>query len=235
MELKAYEQQLNRVSDHIYRVCMETESLRRQYEEVISERKFIEQAATKAEEELQQVRRIIDRYTAVEDAVVASDGYTYERKVIEDYIKNCIDTGVPPKSQQTDQEISSCLYPNRSLKTLLDRLVELLANEPNTTKPTAESHKATGKDPNVEYNAQGQRVHPCIRVYGFCNYGSNCAYAFYPYEACLSNLKGKCRFRNQCHERHVDFRGALNANGEPVQSDGTNASKEKTEESGSQK
>lgn len=51
------------------------------------------------------------------------------------------------------------------------------------------------------------KYHPCIRVYGICNYGKKCTYAFYPYDACLSNLKGKCRFGNLCHELHVEFVG----------------------------
>lgn len=61
-----------------------------------------------------------------------------------------------------------------------------------------------------------EKFHPCLRVYGTCNYGRNCAYAKYPYDACLSNLKGRCRFGNQCHERHVDFLGPLDDEGMPV-------------------
>lgn len=52
---------------------------------------------------------------------------------------------------------------------------------------------------------QPEKLHPCLRVYGTCNYGKSCAYANYPYDACLSNLKGRCRFGLQCHERHVDL------------------------------
>lgn len=66
-----------------------------------------------------------------------------------------------------------------------------------------------------------EKFHPCLRVYGTCNYGRNCAYAKYPYDACLSNLKGRCRFGNQCHERHVEYIGPLDDNGAPVTSSHT--------------
>lgn len=64
------------------------------------------------------------------------------------------------------------------------------------------------------------RFHPCIRVYGTCNYGKSCAYARYPFDACLSNLKGRCRFGSQCHERHVEYTGPLEDDGGAVEGAG---------------
>ncbi|KAL7696947.1 RNA binding protein [Lotmaria passim] len=49
-------------------------------------------------------------------------------------------------------------------------------------------------------------LHPCIRVYGFCNFEDDCTFANYPYEACLNHIKGKCRFGSTCKELHVDPR-----------------------------
>lgn len=49
-------------------------------------------------------------------------------------------------------------------------------------------------------------LHPCIRVYGFCNFEDDCTFANYPYEACLNHIKGKCRFGPTCKELHVDPR-----------------------------
>ena len=53
-------------------------------------------------------------------------------------------------------------------------------------------------------STQGGRLHPCIRVYGFCNYKDECAFARYPYDACLNNIKGKCRFGSSCKELHIN-------------------------------
>nr|CCC94500.1 putative RNA binding protein [Trypanosoma congolense IL3000] len=47
------------------------------------------------------------------------------------------------------------------------------------------------------------RKHPCLRVYGRCNFLDDCAFANYPYEACLNYIKGKCRFGQHCKELHV--------------------------------
>lgn len=54
-----------------------------------------------------------------------------------------------------------------------------------------------------------ERFHPCLRVYGDCNFKSSCSYAGYPYKACLSYLKGRCRFGERCHEPHMNYTGPL--------------------------
>uniref|UniRef100_A0A7S1VZG8 C3H1-type domain-containing protein n=1 Tax=Neobodo designis TaxID=312471 RepID=A0A7S1VZG8_NEODS len=60
-------------------------------------------------------------------------------------------------------------------------------------------------NPNsVEVRHLSGNTHPCMRVYGQCNFGDNCAYAKYPIECCLSNLKSRCRYGDQCKELHVE-------------------------------
>ncbi|KAG5503015.1 hypothetical protein JIQ42_06978 [Leishmania sp. Namibia] len=54
--------------------------------------------------------------------------------------------------------------------------------------------------------------HPCLRVYGFCNFEDDCTFANYPYEACLNHIKGKCRFGSTCKELHVDPRDPVYQN-----------------------
>jgi hypothetical protein len=242
--LQMYEQQLGQVMEDLQLMVQDVNALRAQYEEALSEKRSIEALATHAEKRVQEVKEIVDRYVGVKDAVVASDGFTYERETISSYIDGCKEAGGTPTSYQTEKPLTSLLIPNRSLKTLVDRLVTLqkteLASSPAAADgvPVHPKPIATGRANNnnnaggesmprrmhggkdnsapVELNAKGERVHPCIRVYGYCNYNESCAYAKYPYDACLSNLKNKCRFKNQCHERHVEFRGPLDDFGNPI-------------------
>ncbi|GET87915.1 RNA binding protein, putative [Leishmania tarentolae] len=234
-----YEQQMVQVMEELRTLTMDVNVLRAHYEEALQEKLYIENLAAQAEKRVQDVKEVVDRYVGVKDAVVASDGFTYERETISSYIEGCKEAGGTPTSYQTDKPLTSLLIPNRSLKTLVDRLVTLQKVEPTPPAPaernpvqqhaksmgagragnfSANPHEGQrrnmhggGKDGSgpVELNAKGERVHPCIRVYGYCNYNESCAYAKYPYDACLSNLKNKCRFKNQCHERHVEFRGPL--------------------------
>ncbi|CAG9572716.1 putative RNA binding protein [Leishmania major strain Friedlin] len=234
-----YEQQMVQVMEELRTLTMDVNALRVHYEEALQEKLYIENLAAQAEKRVQDVKEIVDRYVGVKDAVVASDGFTYERETISSYIEGCKEAGGTPTSYQTEKPLTSLLIPNRSLKTLVDRLVTLQKAEPTPPAPAdrnpVQHHSKSitagragnisinqhegqrrnmhggGKDSSgpVELNAKGERVHPCIRVYGYCNYNESCAYAKYPYDACLSNLKNKCRFKNQCHERHVEFRGPL--------------------------
>ena len=69
--------------------------------------------------------------------------------------------------------------------------------------------------PPVDHSGQAvptERHHPCIRVFGKCNYnggtGSDgerhpCVYAKAPYDACLQYLKGHCPRGRNCSEQHV--------------------------------
>ncbi|KAG5503014.1 hypothetical protein JIQ42_06977 [Leishmania sp. Namibia] len=244
--LMMYEQQMMQVMEDLRTLAMDVNALRAHYEEALQEKLYIENLAAQAEKRVQDVKDIVDRYVGVKDAVVASDGFTYERETISSYIDGCKEAGGTPTSYQTEKPLTSLLIPNRSLKTLVDRLVTLQKAEPMPPTPAdrtpVQQHPkltttgrpgnvpgnqhdgqrrnmhVAGKDSSspVELNAKRERVHPCIRVYGYCNYNESCAYAKYPYDACLSNLKNKCRFKNQCHERHVEFRGPLDDYGNPL-------------------
>lgn len=51
-------------------------------------------------------------------------------------------------------------------------------------------------------------THPCERVFGTCKSGEHCHYKDAPRSACVSFLKGKCRFGNACRESHfIDHEG----------------------------
>ncbi|KAK7196474.1 hypothetical protein NESM_000584900 [Novymonas esmeraldas] len=67
-----------------------------------------------------------------------------------------------------------------------------------------------GKPSSGSANRNGNEgsggLHPCLRVYGLCNFEDDCTFANYPYEACLNHIKGKCRFGSTCKELHVDPR-----------------------------
>jgi len=49
---------------------------------------------------------------------------------------------------------------------------------------------------------QEPTTHPCERVFGVCKSGEQCHYKDAPRSACVSFLKGKCRFGNACRETH---------------------------------
>eukprot|EP00796_Vickermania_ingenoplastis_P004136 gene4136-2978_t len=102
-------------------------------------------------------------------------------------------------------------YPNNAMLRRYDASNQLYNSYSNGSSamlsgvpvgPHQSGARDTHRDTSVAGAGSAERFHPCIRVYGMCNYGKSCAYARYPYEACLSNLKGRCRFGNQCHERH---------------------------------
>jgi len=223
--------------DHLQRAAEHT---RVSYNKLVEERDALREQLASAEQRLADVQRIVGRYTVVNDPVVASDGFTYERRTIEQYLEDCASSGVPAVSQQTKEPLNATLVANMSLKKLVDLLKNIKPLElPPTsggvasiakvpTAPVAPSvvpggggmgpgpgaygmHPGMGGhvDPRTipGTGPNGERLHPCVRVYGFCNYKESCAYARYQYEACLSHLKGKCRFGQQCHELHINFKG----------------------------
>jgi len=49
---------------------------------------------------------------------------------------------------------------------------------------------------------QQPATHPCERIFGVCKSGEQCHYRNAPRGACVSFLKGKCRFGNACRESH---------------------------------
>lgn len=216
-----YQDVERKMSEHVQALLRSIESVNAHYQSVVAERDNYSNLLSVAEGRMAEVQRVVQRYTIVQEPVVASDGFTYERRIIKMYLDECMRSGVAPVSQQTQSELSSTLVPNQSLK----KLVELLrqtkpsGETPSTTAPAGPttSSAPTAPSPKTESTSKGQanpnetRLHPCVRVYGYCNYKDTCTYAQYPYDACLSHLKGKCRFGAQCHELHVDFRGPTGA------------------------
>jgi hypothetical protein len=238
------------------------QELRQAYTAVCQERDQMRAQVAAAEGRLAEVHRVVRRYAVVVDPVVASDGYTYERTVIQQYLDDCGREGQAAVSQQTKEELQNHLVPNQSLK----KLVELLKNiKPSAefqasggaggakedgagVKAAAAGSAATGgvsicgvctltlpadqleahckerghlenvwKQQNQQDSQRGgkrpegdglEKRHPCVRIYGFCNYNDSCMYAPYPFEACLNYLKGKCRFGASCKELHVELNGA---------------------------
>lgn len=246
--LDGYGGQAAKVIEWIDTLAESVESLRQHYNSVVEETGKIVSLIKVAEGHIAQVQRFVNRYGAVTDPVVASDGFTYERELITDYFKECEEQKNVPMSQQTKCELTTQLYPNRSFKRFLEQLMATtLTNiridtscgssggQGNYSGGANANSGASGRHAgNGESNHKGDagdagadesRLHPCVRVYGFCNYKDTCAYATYPYNACLSHLKGKCRFRDQCHEPHVEFRspfGPTSASSAEGRGDGAN-------------
>eukprot|EP00759_Apiculatamorpha_spiralis_P054609 PhF_6_TR6988/c2_g1_i1/m.10354 len=193
-------------------------------------------------QQLMQIQRVVSRYASVQEPVVASDGFTYEKRVLQQYLDDCKQAGQQAISQQTKEVLQETLYPNESLKKFVELLKELkIPNQTNVSvplpfpgeeeaKPAVEEkpEPTTYQQPQSNQSNQQQRSskredsgsnnkasnnngsgsqpsrHPCVRIYGLCNFGDDCVYAQYPYESCLNYLKGKCRFGSRCQEAHVD-------------------------------
>ncbi|KAH8620819.1 hypothetical protein ERJ75_000025400 [Trypanosoma vivax] len=64
-------------------------SLQQHYDVVVEERDYIKRSLDEAEQRIAEVQNLLQRYTAVSDPVVASDGYTYEREAITNYLNEC--------------------------------------------------------------------------------------------------------------------------------------------------
>lgn len=230
-ETQHYQSAEHALMEQVRHLMRAIEAVNAHYAAVTAERDQYNNLLKVADGRMMEVQRVVQRYTIVQEPVVASDGYTYERRVIKQYLDECMRSGVSPVSQQTQMELTSTLIPNQSLK----KLVELLRNtrpgadgaQPPATGAAASTPAAAASPQGASASAANKsegsapaavtkqpaannkegRLHPCVRVYGYCNYKDTCTYAQYPYDACLSHLKGKCRFGAQCHELHVDFRG----------------------------
>lgn len=238
--MTVHQQQGAALVDNFALLVQDASRLQQEYDQLLQEKQALADQKARAEERLNKIRKLATTFD-VEDAVAASDGFMYPREHISRYICNCQAENRTPHSQQTNEPITSLLVPNRSLKGFIDRVLETC----NAKKPApgggsggGGGASANGKvnarsreapETTIEVNDKGDRLHPCTRVYGFCNYKDGCTYSGYPYNACLSHLKGKCRFGDQCHEEHVEFRGPLNKHGEPekpqAQADGTTTEK----------
>lgn len=223
-EAPAYQEAEQKLMEQVFALKNAIDNVNDHYCAVAAERDNYSKLLGTADGRMAEVQRVVQRYTIVQEPVVASDGFTYERRIIKQYLDECMRSGVSPISQQTQSELNSVLVPNQSLKKLVELLRQTRPAEappspntepapspnaqPSATAPSPKAEVATGNSKSTASNASAEsRLHPCVRVYGYCNYKDTCTYAQYPYDACLSHLKGKCRFGTQCHELHVDFRG----------------------------
>lgn len=238
-ELPQYDAATAAMMRHLQILTQAVETVQQHCSNVMQERDQYSSMLTVAQQRLTEVQRVVQRYTVVQDPVVASDGFTYERRTIQQYIDDCARTRAAPVSQQTREELTNTLVPNQSLKKLVDLLKSVKADAPMPQAGNKDHHHGSSGGADLLHGGGGYhqnatsnnnnngaarggaganhssannngsnegRLHPCNRVYGFCNYKESCTFAPYPYDACLSFLKGKCRFGAQCHELHVDFR-----------------------------
>ena len=78
------------------------------------------------------------------------------------------------------------------------------STNPNSSSP---SKQVAASPPRAPDNDR----HPCMRVIGFCNFGSGCKFAGKPRNMCLDHLKGKCTAKKgKCKDFH-DEEAALKA------------------------
>lgn len=238
------------------------------YKSEIEERNRLRAAVEEVERRIGAVHQVIARYAAVEDPVIASDGYSYERRVILGYIEDCQKSGVAPRSNQIDTELTNDLYSNSTLRRIVEQLGAVRLPNQGGAVPAAPAPAARAAPgaagvaaansaaamqqrsqvaPPMQHAAHHQHhyaggsqqqqapppppppppqfgssdtptftvtnttpmrplsglTHPCMRVYGSCNFGDSCTWARYPIECCLSHLKGRCRYGHMCHELHV--------------------------------
>lgn len=286
--MKQHDRNMGRMMEMINNLQETLESTRVAYNVMIADRDAKRQQLVAAEGRLAEVQRVVQRYIVVHEPVVASDGYTYERFVIQQYLEECEANDASAYSQQTKEVLKDVLIPNQSLKKLVDLLKTVKPQdvppatprstipafragnsvnwgeeedseiEPSEKKPIhaaeleagfshkkdekkaaeappraesakealmrnnghASSHNsnshsnnnsnsnsrpANGGSSGPSGNSSGNsKLHPCLRVYGFCNFKDDCTFARYPYDACLNNIKGKCRFGSNCKELHVN-------------------------------
>jgi hypothetical protein len=230
------------------------------------------------EERIREVHAVLVKYEGVEDPVVGSDGFTYERRSLLAYFEDCRASNVEPRSSSTGEILSFEIMSNSTLRRIVDQLRGIRADGPapppqvGTKQPAAQQPPAAQRSvppPPPAYSAtrppgavqqyapaaalppqyashlvpQPQQAppayggapvpqqqpagggggltfallnatpglsltgntHPCLRVYGSCNFGPGCAWAKYPLECCLSHLKGRCRYGQLCKELHVEL------------------------------
>lgn len=226
-----------------------TDSMRAEHAAMVEDLEAVRRLVEEVEGRVRQVHQLTERYAAVEDPVIANDGYTYERRAILAYLEDCRQSGVPARSHQGDCELNGDLFSNSTLRRLTEQLravklpADTASSVPTPAGSTRPSASATpfqpasarqGQPPPFNAAVHAQRVqgqmtqpsqsqfsgtgsnaqaaamrplsgnlHPCVRVYGNCIFGDGCTYARYPVECCLSHLKGRCRYGNNCHELHV--------------------------------
>lgn len=332
-------------------LSMCTQQIRQERDAAEYEIYRLRQEMNSAHESLRALLKIIERFSSVEDPVVASDGYTYERRDISRYFDECEKSKTPAKSHLTQEDLNtSTLVSNLSMRRMMNLLQEVeipvaatidpatqqqqqqvqqqqphqpfssgggqsfpyfgsqqyhhnahlfqlhhrgggggVTHQPynninnnnqqqqqtssrdgtpppnnnntqqqqnnNNNNPTStnssggatvvpsnsNNNNNSSNSPGIAYNSTQRRrssggenlmnggngnggsnkgsrraslqqplsgkLHPCIRVYGHCKFEDECVFASYPYECCLSHLKGKCRFGSTCLEPHLPFQG----------------------------
>jgi hypothetical protein len=120
--IQAHTSDIDRLAREIAAVSATIENTRKQYNAVLAERDQYRDQAKQAEIRLGEVQRVVSRYAVVEEPVVASDGFTYERKVIQTYLTECRASKSEAISQQTKEVLTETLLPNQSLRKFIDLL-----------------------------------------------------------------------------------------------------------------
>eukprot|EP00758_Cryptobia_borreli_P014175 Tbor_TRINITY_DN5899_c3_g2::TRINITY_DN5899_c3_g2_i1::g.6563::m.6563 len=105
------------------------EKARVEYNKALTERDDAHCKVLIAEGRLGEVQRVVQRYAFVHNPVVASDGFTYEKNVIQTYLEECTASDTSAYSQQTKEELTNTLVENESLKKLVDMLKSVKATE----------------------------------------------------------------------------------------------------------
>jgi hypothetical protein len=75
---------------------------------------------------LAEMGKVVDRFEAVKVPVVASDGFTYDKPLLQAYFAECRAQGVVVLSHQNQQELRDLTIPNNSLTKLLEQLRPLV-------------------------------------------------------------------------------------------------------------
>lgn len=108
---------------------------RREIEKINSEKAALEKRLAEAKHRIAEMEAIVTRFASVQDPVVASDGFTYDREQITKYVEECRAHGAAPVSQQNHQPLTERFVPNNSLKRLIETLRPLLDTPKSTTAP----------------------------------------------------------------------------------------------------
>ncbi len=108
---------------------------RREIDALHTEKAALERRLAEAKQKIAEMETIVSRFAAVQDPVVASDGYTYDRAQITAYVTECQQAGLPAVSQQNSQELATRFVPNNSLKRLIENLRPHLDQNAKTASP----------------------------------------------------------------------------------------------------
>ena len=92
--------------------------------------------------------RVVDRFAAVADPVVASDGYTYERADLVQYLTECRSLGIAPRSQLTNEPMSDVLVCNNSLKRMIALLQSIEPVPVTVSAPLVSNAEAAAWEAN---------------------------------------------------------------------------------------